>query len=124
MTDTTSQLGTLGTRRATALDCRNYLTTLSLACLDISRAAIDGHYEGEYFQKVVDDLFSPDSPGSVRRFRAVIQYLNKEWAENVRKRAPKYYITSPAKDVKGPRSDTRPHASNLPIVLSREEALD
>src|SRR5271156_4120832 len=52
MEDTTTQLAALSTTRAGVQDCRNYLTTLSLTCLEIIRAAVDGHYEGEYFQSV------------------------------------------------------------------------
>jgi hypothetical protein len=62
MEDTTTQLAALDTTRASVQDCRNYLTTLSLTCLEITRAAADGHYEGEYFQSSMDDNFSISLP--------------------------------------------------------------
>ena len=79
--ETTLQLDKLGASRATSQECRTYLTQLSMTCLAISKAAIDGHYEADYFQLTRDDYFSPDSPSSIRRFRAVTQHLNRDFAE-------------------------------------------
>jgi GTPase Era involved in 16S rRNA processing len=59
--DTASQLKTLGESRATSQDCRTYLTRLSMNCVDISKAAINGHYEGEYFHYSSDEEF-PRTP--------------------------------------------------------------
>ena len=121
ITDTASQLVTLGHARATPHDCRSYLTQLSMDCLDVSKAAINGHYEGEYFQYPSNEGFSPDSPASIKRFRAVIQHLNREFADAVRKKGPKYLVTevfqvTPTLDA---FSDIE-----APIVLSRERALE
>lgn len=94
ITETTLQLDLLGASRATPQECRTYLTQLSMTCLGISKAAIDGHYEAEYFQVSRDDHFSPDSPASIRRFRAVVQHLNGDFAESIRTNGPKYSISS------------------------------
>lgn len=123
MADTALQLDTLGPSRASASECRAYLTQLSMTCLDISKAAMNGHYEGEYFQVDVDEHFSPDSPTSIRRFRAVVQHLNYHFTEEVRKNGPKYFISSQA--VKPAPSDPPSGLSDIdpPISLSKDDAI-
>ncbi|KAK1811658.1 hypothetical protein LTR12_013959 [Friedmanniomyces endolithicus] len=74
LAETDAQLGKLGASRASAIECRNYLTSLSLQCLEITKAAVDGHYESAYFQNQPDSTFDIDSPAPVRRFRAAIHY--------------------------------------------------
>jgi GTPase SAR1 family protein len=124
MTDTTFQLDALGTSRATPLECRTYLTQLSMTCLDISKAAINGHYEGDYFQVDVDEHFCPDSPASIRRFRAVIQYLNRDFAEEVRKNGPKYFISSiQAKKSASVELPSSLSDIDLPVTLSKDEGV-
>ena len=120
-TDTASQLVTLGHARATPPDCRSYLTQLSMDCLDVSKAAINGHYEGEYFQHPSDEDFSLDSPASIKRFRAIIQHLNREFADAVRKKGPKYLVTNvyPVRPTLNAFSDIE-----APITWSREQALE
>lgn len=121
MRKTASELAKLGTERASAQDCRNYLTTLSLCCLEITKAAVDGHYDGDYFQYFVDDQFSMNSPDSIRRLQAMIQLLNTSFADVMRKNGPKYYIhaqTDGSDSTPLPKSDV-----GDPIALSRTEAL-
>jgi len=43
LAETDAQLGKLGASRASAIECRNYLTSLSLQCLEITKAAADGY---------------------------------------------------------------------------------
>jgi GTPase SAR1 family protein len=123
MADTAIQLDTLGPSRTSPAECRSYLTQLSMTCLEISKAAMNGHYEGEYFQVDVDEHFSPDSPTSIKRFRAVIQHLNRHFTEEVRRNGPKYFISSqtgkPALlDQPSGLSDIDP-----PISLSKDDAI-
>lgn len=123
MTDTALQLDTLGPSRASASECRGYLTQLSMTCLDISKAAMNGHYEGEYFQVDVDEHFSPDSSTSIRRFRAVIQHLNYQFTEEVRKNGPKYFIS--ARTGKPDPLDRLSGLSDIdpPISLAKDDAI-
>jgi GTPase SAR1 family protein len=92
MTETSTRLEALGAQRVTAADCRNYLTMLSLDCLETTKAAVDGHYEGLYFQSAVNDQFSVDSSTSIRRFRAMIQFLNHRFEQTMRERGAKYIL--------------------------------
>jgi Dynamin central region len=93
-TETVSQLNALGDSRKTAQECRKYLTELSVNCVDLSKAAINGYYDDTYFQYRDNEVFSSDSPASIKRFRAVIQHLNRDFAEAFRLHGPKYLITS------------------------------
>lgn len=47
--DSQVQLEIMGNRRATAEECKAFLTQLSLELYEIGKAAIDGHYEEDYF---------------------------------------------------------------------------
>ncbi|QSZ32353.1 hypothetical protein DSL72_001927 [Monilinia vaccinii-corymbosi] len=95
-----AQLELQGTRRSAAAECRSYLTQLSMAYYEICKAAVHGHYEDIYFQKDIDEPFSLDSPATIARLRAVVQYLNTEFCNTFRKTAYKYQIdmsdTSPS----------------------------
>ena len=94
LTATSSQLSIMGDRRTTSADCRTYLTQLSLTYRDSCKAAVDGHYEGEYFitDSNPDLTFSLDSPSTIRRMRAVIQSLNAGFEDLVRVNGHKYEV--------------------------------
>ena len=91
---TSSQLAIMGDRRATSADCRTYLTQLSMTYRDSCKAAVDGHYEGEYFisDSNQDLTFSLDSPSTIRRMRAVIQLMNAAFEDFVRVNGHKFEI--------------------------------
>ena len=91
-----------------------------MECLEITKAAVDGHYEGKYFQEEADKTFVVDSPASVRRFRAAIQFVNRDFAEEMRTNGPKFFIGSQ------PQPDNiskyaKPASS--PTSMSHQEAL-
>ena len=66
---------------------------MSLDIYEISKAAVDGHYEGEYFHKSIpQEGFKDASPVAISRIRAVVQNLNTEFSEFFRKVAHKYHI--------------------------------
>ena len=92
MTDSKSQLKTMGDPRATPQECRAYLVQLSLQYYDVCKAAVDGHYEGEYFNRDNERAFDLDSPATIRRLRAVVQYMNASFSEKFRARGHKYHI--------------------------------
>lgn len=133
LTDTNQQLALLGDRRSTAADCKTYLAKMSQDFLKICSAAVDGHYEGEYFHNTIDQHaeFNDESTDiSISRIRAVVQGLNTEFDQLFRKNAHKYHVdldkdglqpydANSARDFKhrfSPESIT-------PLKISKEKAL-
>ena len=92
LTESKGQLHTMGNRRATPQECRAYLAQLSLDYYGVCKAAVGGHYEGEYFNLNTDRVFSIKSEVTIRRLRAVIQYLNTTFSDSHRMRGHKYRI--------------------------------
>ncbi|MCJ1281197.1 hypothetical protein MMC26_000515 [Xylographa opegraphella] len=87
-----SQLGLLGNRRATPEDCRAFMAQLSLDYYETCKAAVNGHYEGEYFNHKTDKTFSLKSPATIRRLRAAVQYMNTGFSDALRNTGHKYQI--------------------------------
>lgn len=111
LTAARKQLNVMGDRRSTSADCKTYLTQLSLNYWESCKAAVDGHYEGEYFNSDSDpDLtFSIDFPLTIRRMRAVIQYMNAGFSDLVRVNGHKYQIDMSSKaDAADAKSSLRP----------------
>ncbi|KAL2043237.1 hypothetical protein N7G274_004297 [Stereocaulon virgatum] len=88
----TQQLHIMGSPRANSSECKDYLTHLSLDYFQVCKAAVDGHYEGEYFKSDLDSHFNVGSPATIRRLRAVIQYMNTEFAEDMRINGHTYQV--------------------------------
>lgn len=86
------QVGMMGDPRTTPQECRSYLTDLSLEYYDICKAAVDGRYEGDYFNHVTQKLFLHTSSVSIRRLRAVLQYMNEEFVKKFRTIGHKYHF--------------------------------
>ena len=91
-TDTQLLADALGNRRATPQECKAFLSQLSLDLYEVGKAAVNGHYEGEYFAHDSDQTFSVESPTTIRRLRAVLQYKNSEFANLLRMRGFRYHI--------------------------------
>ncbi len=91
-TDTQLLLNAMGSRRATPQECKAFLSQLSLDLYEVGKAAVNGHYEGEYFAHDKDQTFSVESNTTIRRLRAVIQYKNAEFSNLLRTRGYKYHI--------------------------------
>ena len=91
-TDTQLLLDAMGNRRATPQECKAFLSQLSLDLYEVGKAAVNGHYEGEYFAHDKDQTFSVESNTTIRRLRAVIQYKNAEFSNLLRTRGYKYHI--------------------------------
>ena len=120
LTESTDQLSAMGKRRATSQECRSYLAELSLEYHEVCKAAVDRHYEGDYFDTTTDKVFSLDSPATIRGLRAVIQYLNTQFRDEHRQRGHKYQIDrSTDADKKGKSMDE--HIA-YPTRLSDPEA--
>ena len=100
--DASKDLNSMGARRSTLVDCKVYLTQLSQNCHDVCKAAVDGHYEGDYFTNH-ESGFSLSSEATIRRLRAVIQQMNMSFSETIRVNGHKYQIqeSSSFKDEEG-----------------------
>ena len=102
LTTSEKKLNIMGARRSTLADCKTYLTQLSQNCHEVCKAAVDGHYEGDYFTNHESD-FSLSSAATIRRLRAVIQQMNMSFSETIRVNGHKYQIQefSEIKDEEG-----------------------
>jgi hypothetical protein len=103
---------------------------LSLDIYEVSKAAVGGHYEGEYFHKsITQEEFKDASPVAISRIRAVVQNINTEFSEFFRKVAHKYHIDVDNDGLKplDPKS-TEGYGDRFtvtvpPIRMSKESAL-
>jgi GTPase SAR1 family protein len=120
------QLDLLGEPRSSVAHCKKYLTQLSLDYYEISKAAVNGHYEGAYFHTNVDHDFSVDSPSAFCRTRAVVQNLNAQFSDDLRKNGHSYYID--LEDDGLPRRTVGELLAQVkkgpPVSLKKKEALD
>ena len=131
LSDANGQLAKMGDRRVTLSDCRGYLAHLSLDYYEICKSAVNGHYEGEYFTSEVDPSFTIDSPATIRRIRAVVQFMNTRFSNKLRTNGHKYHIDmadmNEQPDIVHPSkgsSQKSPHHDSLsPIKTSKRDAL-
>ncbi|TLS20459.1 uncharacterized protein PpBr36_11348 [Pyricularia pennisetigena] len=87
-----NELEPLGDSRSTALDCRTYLTQLSMDCHEICKAALNGHYEHEFFRSGGENAFNLKNKSTIARLRAAIQHCNSQFSEGIWTRGHKYQI--------------------------------
>lgn len=80
--DTNAQLLKLGDKRDTPAEQRVVLMKIAMKTNHIVSSAVNGHYMHDFFEAVDLDN-SVDSGLNIRRFRAVIQKLNQEFAETM-----------------------------------------
>ena len=92
LTESRRLLEAMGRRRATPQECKAFLTQLSLDFYEVGKSAVNGHYEGEYFAPSSDHPFSVESPTTIRRLRAVIQYKNSQFSNALRMHGYKYHV--------------------------------
>ena len=124
-----SQLEKLGQPRTKATECKAYLSQLSLDYHGVCKAAVDGHYEGTYFDTDAEHDFSLQSPATIRRVRAVVQFMNAGFAEIVRLKGHKYQFdifdkTKYVDDDTQPVDDEPNQIITKPVRMDRERALD
>lgn len=79
----------LGDRRDTTHEQRMVLMKISMRISGILNSATKGYYESSFFGSINMDA-AVDAPENIRRFRAVIQHLNINFATNMRLRGHKY----------------------------------
>jgi hypothetical protein len=94
-----NELAALGQKRETSVDQRMLLTRISMEINHILTAAIGGHYVHPFFGAVDMDA-SIGSEANIKRFRAVVQHLNYQFAENIRLRGHRFKVTSGQTSVK------------------------
>ncbi|ROW06353.1 hypothetical protein VPNG_07515 [Cytospora leucostoma] len=104
------ELKVMGDSRSTAAECRAFLAHLSMECHDICKAGLNGHYENEHFKAGGDQDFALDSPSSIARIRAAIQFANIDFADDFRYRGHKYNIHITGSD--DADSDVEEYADN------------
>ena len=132
LTVATDELKKMGESRANPSDCKAYLAQLSLEYFRLCKAAVDGHYEGEYFNSDTDDEFDLKSPPTIRRMRAVVQFMNTEFAETMRINGHKYQVDTPddskplLRELQLPKMLSQSHTLSTkisPIKMTRDETL-
>ncbi|PQE07233.1 interferon-induced GTP-binding Mx protein [Rutstroemia sp. NJR-2017a BVV2] len=119
-------LKTYGDSRSTAVECRAYLVQLSTEIQKICAAAIEGHYEGKYFQCEVGIDFKLDDKYALARTRAVVQKMNMQFANLMRLKGHKYHIdmTDQLKSTRDTAKADEAAENGEPKHLTKEEGLD
>ncbi|CAG5158133.1 uncharacterized protein ALTATR162_LOCUS4999 [Alternaria atra] len=86
---TITEIEKLGDRRNTTHEQRMVLMKISMRISDILKSATQGYYESPFFGSINMDA-AVDASENIRRFRAVIQHLNINFANDMRLRGHKY----------------------------------
>jgi hypothetical protein len=86
---TIAEIEKLGDRRNTIQEQRMVLMKISMSISDILKSATKGYYESPFFGSINMDA-AVDASENIRRFRAVIQHLNINFANDMRLRGHKY----------------------------------
>ncbi|KAK2598465.1 hypothetical protein N8I77_011878 [Diaporthe amygdali] len=87
------ELQTLGNARSTVVECRSFLTQVTMECYDICRSTLNGHYDHPYFKSDPNDVKLSASDVSQQRLRASVQLLNCGFATEVDTSGHKYSFT-------------------------------
>ena len=90
---TLSEIQKLGDKRNTTNEQRMVLMKISMRINDILKSATKGYYEASFFGPINMDA-AVDASENIRRFRAVIQHLNMNFAHDMRLRGHKYAFES------------------------------
>ncbi|OCK78139.1 hypothetical protein K432DRAFT_302637 [Lepidopterella palustris CBS 459.81] len=91
--ETMNELRKLGDKRHSVPEQRMFLMDISMKINKILESGVKGQYDHEFFGSV--HMNAPiDSEENIRRFRAVIQHLNLQFAENMRRYGQKFRISS------------------------------
>lgn len=116
--DTNAELMKLGDKRETPAEQRMVLMKISMKINHIIASAVNGHYLHEFFGTVDLDS-SVESESNIRRFRAVIQNLNHEFAETMRTRGHTYNFE--IEEDKDKSSDPQPQTEDDKACEKLEE---
>lgn len=88
------EFGRLGDKRTTISEQKMFLMGISTTINDILKSAVKGHYENPFFGSVEMNA-AVDSTENIRRFRAVIQHLNLQFAKQMSRYGKKFVIPPP-----------------------------
>ncbi|RDI85785.1 hypothetical protein Vi05172_g4091 [Venturia inaequalis] len=123
------ELATLGKSRETLSDQRIYLAEISSSACDLLRQGVEGNYDSAFFGSI-DPEEAVVGGQNAYRLRAVIQHLNIEFADLLRRNGRKYEFEKEAKeeaaleegDVVNPAKSTRKRV-NKPTKMTRQQAI-
>ncbi|KAF2636402.1 GTP-binding protein [Massarina eburnea CBS 473.64] len=125
---TTKELQKLGIKRSTVPEQRMFLTDISQGINELLKSAIRGQYDSEFFGSVnmKADVHSTEN---IRRFRAVVQHLNLQFADHLHRIGHKYAIPTRKGDNPPDSNDFKDSSTSLddlprPIEMSRDEGID
>lgn len=129
--ETKHKLGSLGRDRTKVEECRDYLMDLSGKLYEISKSALQGSYEGPFFDNTEVTDFSARSKYDIRRLRAIVQQTNESFAQQMRQMGYTYHIGPEPTDAEGLRErflsedqvDLLRRSSDAPVKLPYEVAL-
>lgn len=117
--NTQQTLATFGDSRSSPEECREYLMDLSERMYDIAKKALDGNYDGAFFDSNEVSTFDESSKWAVRRLRALIYQMNNDFAERVRTHGHTFHIGP-----EPPKNDTagRTFVTGEKLAVLREES--
>ncbi|KAF2209027.1 hypothetical protein CERZMDRAFT_114173 [Cercospora zeae-maydis SCOH1-5] len=86
-------LDALGEKRSTVAEQKRFLMNIATSYQGIVASAVDGHYEHTFFGSI-DTSKSVEDPENFRRLRAAVQFINLQFASQMRQYGHKYRIWS------------------------------
>jgi hypothetical protein len=134
--DTIDEMEKLGEKRVTLSEQRMMLVKISMRVNDILESAVKGYYENPFFGHV-HMTAAVNSKDNIRRFRAVVQHLNLEFANDMRLYGHKFALGPGPGDEDAVKAedeqalqeltdladDEVPAFSPRPVILDRKEAI-
>jgi hypothetical protein len=134
---TLAEIEKLGDRRNTANEQRMVLMKISMRVNNTLKSAIQGYYEASFFGPINMDA-AVDASENIRRFRAVVQHLNINFASDMRLRGHKYAFgagpgdeeqdteedAEAQEELDKPEEYSRPDHLPKPTELTRQEAVE
>jgi hypothetical protein len=112
-----TELQKLGQPRASIEEQRRYLITLSQACQVITKAAVDGTYNDDFFGDAKTEA------GYQKRIRAVVQNLNQSFSETMAREGHHFVITDSSDTSLLEVSRPKENIISRPVFLKRIESL-
>jgi hypothetical protein len=143
MASTSKDLVLLGQKRSSIQEQKFYMTKMFMEGHKILDTAVRGIYEGNFFIPIISKAAVHEKT-NVRRFRAVIQQMNLDFAQAMRQRGHKFAIGKAKKNKEPDDSDEEMTSANeaseteefadaeqssgamvsRPISVTRSEAMD
>ncbi|KAI9690440.1 MAG: hypothetical protein M1822_009403 [Bathelium mastoideum] len=98
---TQNELSYFGAKRTTVTEQRQFLTAMSMEFYEIINSAVKGYYEEPFFG-LIETEDAVDADSNIKRFRAIVQHLNFEFARSMRLRGHKYQLVEEPNGVSDP----------------------